>query len=35
MMIKLKLQQMIYEQQNKEIEAITNRWKLIQCQILG
>ena len=24
---KIKLQQLIYEQQNKEIEAITNRWQ--------
>ena len=24
---KIKLQQMIYEQQNKEIEAVTNRWQ--------
>jgi len=24
---KIKLQQMIYEQQNKEIEAVTNRWE--------
>ena len=24
---KIKLQQLIYEQQNKEIEAISNRWK--------
>ena len=24
---KIKLQQLIYEQQNKEIEAITDRWK--------
>ena len=28
---KIKLQQLIYEQQNKEIESITSRWKARRC----
>ena len=32
---KIKLQQLIYDQQNKEIEAITQDGKQIVCLILG
>ena len=32
---KIKLQQLIFEQQNKEMESITSRWQAIPCQIHG